>query len=107
MKQHNVKKSVRWERVAILLIALISIFYLLSGNTQEIEQAAETQPYYYLCKEVVVKNGDTIWSLLEAQRFTRSECLTAIEAIKEINCLDSSELWVGKKLLIPTQIIRK
>lgn len=101
-------RKIRWERVAILLMVPLLIFFaagvLVGSSFKEVKPVVVSQPVPHYCVEVVVKKGDTVWSLLEAQGFSKAECLHYLKVVDEINNLRGKDLWEGRKLLIPVKI---
>lgn len=56
-----------------------------------------------LVKEVVVRSGDTLWSLAVQHGPSRRDVRETIDRIRSLNQLESANLRPGMRLMIPTQ----
>lgn len=97
MKIVNCKKFLR---SIILIIGLVIIFTVsISNNVSFSKQEISF-------KEIYASSGDTLWTLAKNESNTNSYYLDKdlryiVKDIKKFNNLETSELSVGQKILIP------
>ncbi len=98
MKIVNIRKFVRG---MILTISLFLLFTISISNNN-ISFSKEDISY----KEIYTSSGDTLWGLAKREAennkyYSNKDLRFIIKDIKKINKLNTSELNVGQKLIIP------
>ena len=97
MKRINKRKFIRSTSITIgLIIFLILVLSNISFSHTEI-----------IYKEIAVSSGDTLWSIAKYEKnnntyFEDKDVRDIINEIKNINKLNTSNLSIGDKLIIPT-----
>ena len=83
----------------IIILALLLILVMGNKNTY-----SNTEIKY---KKVFVSNGDTLWELASMELanntyYENEDVRYIMQNIKDINKMQSSEIYVGQELTIPT-----
>lgn len=96
----KIVKTKKLIRNIFLLICFVILFSLSISNNISF---SKNEVSY---KEIYASSGDTLWSLAKEEAknnsyYSDKDLRYIIKDIKKINNLDSSELSVGQKLLIP------
>lgn len=92
----NKKKFIRM--ITVIVIILASVFIGLN-KAYSIGETKYKQEY--------IVSGDTLWSLaekeaLENELYNNKDIRDIIQELKYINHLESNDLKIGQKILIPT-----
>lgn len=105
MKNRRVKKSkfnIKKIILGVLIVLLLVLgLIILMGN-------GKTSSYIETSyKTIYVSSGDTLWEIarIEAANnnyYANSDIRHIVKDIKEINDLDSSSLYAGQELVIPS-----
>lgn len=89
-----------------LLILMLAAFIVLSisffFNSISSEASIESNRTYKYFKSVEVQNGDTLWSIAEANKddhYVSTE--QYIKEVKSMNSLSNNTITVGQHILIP------
>lgn len=96
LKQRYIQKKFRRRRICVSLGICLAVFLLVStvvfasGDGREIEYAP-----------VAVEEGDSLWSLA-TEYYPNMNRKEAISHIKEINKLQSSTIYEGDVLMLPS-----
>lgn len=110
-KQYQAKLKIRWRRVAAILTAIAFIlfsggYYLGLHTPYEKREVKIDVHQYYWCTQVAVKDGDTLWGIVEERGFATERIPEIIDAIKRINRIPGNDhLTPGQVLLVPEQEI--
>lgn len=90
------KRTLRKGRCLVLLTLCFIIFSFSSGafSAQANDIPRELQP-------VIVRSGDTLWDLVSQYYQYNGDIRAAIYEVREINELDSVELYPGQLIYIP------
>lgn len=115
MRHANRKRKILWGRVAILAVALLLIVGGIFKIGSFIADCFEEKPHieymrsapkyrYYIV--VTVKEGDSIWSILEEQGYAPEEIPDKIREVESINTAhfgwrDYFDLTPGEEWLLP------
>lgn len=89
-------KKLRIKNCVLALFVLGFIFGACMGLSKEAHAEAEQEMH-----RIVVRSGDTLWSLTETYCNYDGDIRSAIYNIKRINHLKSSELFAGQIIYIP------
>lgn len=98
LKVKDRKKFNRFLLFTFLLFTIVS-YLLISMINQNVAKGFQNKLEY---KEIVVKNGDTLWSIAESLKEDKDIRETVYE-IKKLNGIKSDELFIGDKLIIPVK----
>lgn len=98
LKVKDRKKFNRFLLFTFLLFTIVS-YLLISMINQSVAKGFQNKLEY---KEIVVKNGDTLWSIAESLKEDKDIRETVYE-IKKLNGIKSDELFIGDKLIIPVK----
>ncbi|MDO4778624.1 MAG: LysM peptidoglycan-binding domain-containing protein [Tissierellia bacterium] len=98
LKVKDRKKFNRFLLLTFLLFTIVS-YLLISMINQSVAKGFQNKLEY---KEIVVKNGDTLWSIAESLKEDKDIRETVYE-IKKLNGIKSDELFIGDKLIIPVK----
>lgn len=79
----------------ILAIGLVIIFFC---NVISVSAYAKD---YNEMQQIVVRDGDTLWNIVEAHCDYNGDIRSVIHEVKQINCLKSSEIFAGQVLYLP------
>lgn len=115
MRHANSKRKILWSRVAILVIALLLIVGGIFKVGSYIAFCFEDRPYIQYVKStpkhryyimVTVKEGDSLWSILEEQGYSPEEIPDKIREVEVINTAhfgwrDYFDLVPGEEWLFP------
>lgn len=93
----NMKKIIL--AIAVIILLVISIIILMGGTTSSHTEIA--------LKTVYVAYGETLWEIarVEAKNneyYAKQDIRSIVKDIKEINHLESCNLYMGQSLLIPS-----
>ena len=81
-------------RLLFLLVALASVFLLLSARVDAGEPVAVT--------DTIVMPGDTLWSIAASVTDEGDDIRRTVSDLRRINHLETSDLQVGQHLQVPT-----
>jgi hypothetical protein len=96
MKNVQRIKRLRKGRCVVMLVLLMAIT-VLAGGLLKATAADEGR----LMQSVVVKQGDTLWSLVEKNYDYRGDIRNAIYEVRRINNLQDTLIVPGQLLYIP------
>lgn len=96
MKIVNTRKFMR--TISILMLVFVGLL-ILTKNTYSKGETAYKERYIY--------NGDTLWSIAKEEiqnneYFENKDIRDVVYEIKKVNNLDTSDLFDGQKIKIPT-----
>lgn len=96
MKIKNKKKFI----ISLTILILITIF-ILSLSTKTFSHGE------YVTKTIYISNGDTLWTIASMEQesnkyYENKNIREIINDIKSINSLDSSYIYEGQKIEVPT-----
>ncbi len=74
---------------------ILAVFIVVCMITSFVRAASAE----YVTREVVVQEGDTLWSLWEAYGYGRAD--KWIYEVKELNNKETASLWPHERLLVP------
>lgn len=90
----TIKRRVRWDRVAFLLIALVVLMSFA------VNALAEDSPL--ICDNVTVAAGDTLWGLIkEVNPDYCGNMNAAVYQTCKLNNMPTAQINVGQSILIP------
>ncbi|MDD7409305.1 MAG: LysM peptidoglycan-binding domain-containing protein [Anaerovoracaceae bacterium] len=78
----------------IVTLAAVSAFSSFHAN-------AETEPVYH---EIIVTQGDSLWTIAEDQYGSDTDIRQAVTEIRNVNGLDTAQLYTGQVLKVPEAI---
>lgn len=94
MKSVRIKiKDVRRLRLFCFIVFFTAVIFLQSKWLYSFD-------YPYI-ESVAVANGDSLWSIAQRHKSEREDTRDFIERIKEINAMQTSEIFDGQELKIP------
>ena len=96
MKRRN-RRQMKIKMFKIMMVALIVVTTILSISALSSGDKKSYDEY----KEVYVRPGDTLWSIAEDFYGDSMDLREAVYIIKECSDIESAELQIGQKLLIP------
>ncbi len=95
MKKRYVLKNKRRFIIALaIIISIVSSIFLVA--TTKTEGYAEVS-----YKEHVISNGDTLWDIVCETYGNNIDIRKKVSAVKKVNEMKTSELFVGQVLLLP------
>ncbi len=97
-KKFNLSKvALRFAIFAVIvLVVLVSSSTILLNDTKAIAQTGDAYELY------VVSSGDTLWSIAESEMPNGIDIRDAIYILEDLNNIDSSQIYTGLTLKIPT-----
>lgn len=81
-------------RVLVIISTIVVALVLLLPSTGQAEDVEQTINYQ-------VKAGDSLWVIADSVTSPGQDVRETIEAIRELNDLDSSVIVPGQRLLVP------
>lgn len=81
-------------RLLIVVVALATIFLLLSTRVQADEPVVTT--------ERVVMSGDTLWNIASELTESEGDVRATMRLLKDLNEMETSSLRAGQVLVIPS-----
>ncbi len=95
IKQRHLQKKYRKRRICFLFAVCLSVFLLVSTVAFASGDSGNME---YL--PVAVETGDSLWSLA-AEYYPNMNRRTAMSQIREVNNLESSDIYEGDILMLP------
>jgi len=98
IRKRDGRRGPAWFMVLVVLVAvgLVGPQVAAKGDAQAHAQAP--------CKEVVVREGDTLWEIALAYKRPREDVRVTVNRIREANGLAPSEyIYPGQVLIIPLE----
>lgn len=90
----QVKRRIRWDRVALLLLIVV---FCMSFAVNALADSTVID-----CQSVTVGAGDTIWALIrEVNPEYTGNMEKAVYQTCRLNGMDSAKICVGQSILIP------
>jgi len=85
---------------AVVLMLCLAFLFASAGVSARQSQALDTIP----TASVVVRSGDSLWSLAEGHPVTGYSTQEIVTWIKARNSLDSANIQAGQAILVPTSV---
>ena len=97
------RKQVAKQRLALLVfsVCVIILGSVVCGSIFSSAKAPQSDvPQYKYYKSVVIKEGDSLWSIAKEYNPDQFSMQEYIDEIKEVNALDSETIHAGQHLLV-------
>jgi nucleoid-associated protein YgaU len=95
------RRKLRIGRVAIVMVFFLVLIILL--GTIFAAKADATDEYARSLKKVVVRENDTLWSIVKENYNYKDDIRGAIYEVKKINNINTSHIEPGQVLYIPVE----
>jgi nucleoid-associated protein YgaU len=92
------RTRVRYDRIVALLVALVLAAPVARAVTGS---AAQARPRLEAARVVVVRPGDTLWTLATRYGHEGSDPRATIYAISKLNSIDGGRIFPGQTLRLP------
>lgn len=101
MRKKQVRKNTVILMLVLLIIILLCVFFTATFSSQASDM--EHQHYYKYYKSIVIKKGDTLWSIageyMDTQHYQGIS--DYINEVKEMNALTNNQITAGNYLIVP------
>lgn len=84
-----------------MIVIMITLFFLISNVFAVVNKVEEYEEQKY--KEVVIKNGDTIWELAREYGPKNVDVRKTVHEIGRINDLHNYDVFPGQMVKIPVK----
>ena len=103
---HSNKKKIKFNIFKFLLSAFL-IFSCVFGTMTVFNKSNTAMSAYEQCETVVVRSGDTLWSIALEIEGGSTDTRVIVKDIINQNKLKSSEVYAGQTLEIPAKYTLK
>lgn len=91
-------KNVNYSKLLVITVITLSIILLISFLS--FKAMTEKEIYY---KDIEIKNGQTLWQIVESEFGSDINIRKYVYQIKQINNLENSKLTPGQVIKIPIE----
>ncbi|MFO7636978.1 MAG: LysM peptidoglycan-binding domain-containing protein [Clostridia bacterium] len=93
-RRYVLRNKKRFMAISIIILSLVLSSFMITLRPTQSKQ----QDSYY---EVVIVKGDTLWDIASSINHQNQDIRKIVRHIKQINHLESAEIFVGQTIRVP------